>query len=126
MKSEQIKLGENYLAKVTNKLVEVRLDAENPHGGWDATNLATGKKVRTFPNEGHNVTCFAAAELSEAGLRQMLAVWPAIAGTLDYAVATDLNGKVLWKLKYGVLAEFELLDMTGLAVVCRLKMDMDG
>jgi hypothetical protein len=46
MKKEQIKLGGTYLAKVTDKVVPVRLDAENPHGGWDATNLVTNKKVR--------------------------------------------------------------------------------
>ena len=46
MKKDQIKLGGTYLAKVTDKVVLVRLDAENPHGGWDATNLATGKRIR--------------------------------------------------------------------------------
>lgn len=46
MKKDQIKLAGTYLAKVSNQLVPVRLDAVNPHGGWDGTNLATGKKVR--------------------------------------------------------------------------------
>jgi hypothetical protein len=46
MKKNEIQIGGTYLAKVTDKVVSVRLDAENPHGGWDATNLATGKKVR--------------------------------------------------------------------------------
>jgi hypothetical protein len=46
MKKDQVKVGGTYLAKVTDKVVPVRLDAENPHGGWDATNLATNKKVR--------------------------------------------------------------------------------
>ena len=46
MKKDQIRLGGIYLAKVTNKLVPVRLDNESRHGGWDATNLATNKKVR--------------------------------------------------------------------------------
>jgi hypothetical protein len=46
MKKDQIKLGGTYLAKVTDKVVPVRLDAENRHGGWDATNLVTNKKVR--------------------------------------------------------------------------------
>jgi hypothetical protein len=35
-----------YLAKVSNQVVQVRIESENRHGGWDATNLATGKKVR--------------------------------------------------------------------------------
>lgn len=46
MKNSEVTLGGTYLAKVTDKVVSVRLDATNPHGGWDATNLATGKKVR--------------------------------------------------------------------------------
>lgn len=46
MKKEQVKIGGTYLAKVTDKVVPVRLDKENPQGGWDATNLATNKKVR--------------------------------------------------------------------------------
>ena len=46
MKKNEVKIGGVYTAKVTNKVVEVRIDAENRHGGWDATNLATGKKVR--------------------------------------------------------------------------------
>src|SRR5512136_778849 len=46
MKKNEVKIGSVYTAKVTNKVVQVRIDAENRHGGWDATNLATGKKVR--------------------------------------------------------------------------------
>jgi hypothetical protein len=43
---KDVQIGGTYKAKVTDKVVTIRLDAENPHGGWDATNLATGKKVR--------------------------------------------------------------------------------
>lgn len=46
MKKDEVKVGETYLAKVSDKVVPVRLDAENPRGGWDATNMATNKKVR--------------------------------------------------------------------------------
>jgi hypothetical protein len=46
MKKSEVKLGGVYTAKVTNKLVQVRIDAESRYGGWDGTNLATGKKVR--------------------------------------------------------------------------------
>jgi len=46
MKKNEVKIGGVYVAKVTNKLVQVRIDAENRYGGWDATSLATGKKVR--------------------------------------------------------------------------------
>jgi hypothetical protein len=46
MKKADVKIGGEYFATVTNKKVTVRIDAENSSGGWDATNLATGKKVR--------------------------------------------------------------------------------
>src|SRR5579884_1287342 len=46
MKKDEIKVGGTYLAKVSDKVVPVRIDAENAHGGWDATNLLTDKKVR--------------------------------------------------------------------------------
>jgi hypothetical protein len=46
MKKSEVKIGSVYAAKVTNKVVHVQIDAESRHGGWDATNLATGKKVR--------------------------------------------------------------------------------
>ena len=46
MKKDDVKVGQIYLAKVSNKVVRVRIDRESRHGGWDATNLATNKKVR--------------------------------------------------------------------------------
>ena len=46
MKKDSVHLGETYLAKVSGNLVPVRVDAENPHGGWNATNTETGRKVR--------------------------------------------------------------------------------
>ena len=41
-----MRIGGGYQAKVSGRLVNVRIDGENRHGGWDATNLATGKRVR--------------------------------------------------------------------------------
>ncbi len=46
MKKNEVKIGRVYTAKVTNKVVQVRIDAESRYGGWDATNLGTNKKVR--------------------------------------------------------------------------------
>lgn len=46
MKKSEVKIGQTYLAKVSDKVVPVRIDGENARGGWDATNLATNKKVR--------------------------------------------------------------------------------
>ena len=46
MKKNDVKVGGVYAARVSDKVVPVRIDAENPHGGWGATNQVTGKKVR--------------------------------------------------------------------------------
>ena len=46
MKKSEVKIGGVYIAKVTNRLVQVRIDAESRYGGYDALNLRTGKKIR--------------------------------------------------------------------------------
>lgn len=46
MKKEQIKLGHRYAAKISGKIVIVRIDYVSPHGGWMATNQMTNRKVR--------------------------------------------------------------------------------
>jgi hypothetical protein len=45
MKKAEVKIGTSYYANVSGKRCEIRIDAEKPRGGWDATNLATGKKI---------------------------------------------------------------------------------
>jgi hypothetical protein len=45
MKKAEVKIGGKYYANVTGKKVEVQIDSEKPSGGWNATNLATGKKI---------------------------------------------------------------------------------
>ena len=56
-----------------------------------------GRDVGTISTDGHFVLKVAASEMDGAGERQVVSVWPANVGTADYAVATDLKGKVLWK-----------------------------
>ena len=46
MKKNEVKIGGLYVAKVSDRLVEVRIDSTNTHGGWNATNTATGKHIR--------------------------------------------------------------------------------
>jgi hypothetical protein len=46
MKKKDVQLNKTYVAKVSNVLTEVKLDRESPYGGWDATNLKTGRSVR--------------------------------------------------------------------------------
>jgi len=46
MKKADIQIGATYLVKVTGNLVTVKIDRENPRGGWDGTNLKTKRSVR--------------------------------------------------------------------------------
>ena len=46
MKKNEVKVGGEYVAKVSGKLAHVRITGESRYGGWDATNLATKKAVR--------------------------------------------------------------------------------
>ena len=46
MRKDQVTVGGVYVAKISDKLTRVRIDGVSPHGGWDATNLGTNKKVR--------------------------------------------------------------------------------
>lgn len=45
MKKNEVKIGGEYHAKVTNKIVTVRIVRTASNGGWHATNLTTGKAV---------------------------------------------------------------------------------
>ena len=46
MKKDEIKIGQCYEAKVSDRVVSVRIDSANSHGGWNATNTATAKRNR--------------------------------------------------------------------------------
>lgn len=46
MRAAQVKVGATYTAKVSGRVVKVRVDETNPRGGWNATNLETGRPVR--------------------------------------------------------------------------------
>ncbi len=46
MNKSDVKISGVYTARVSDKLTKVRVDGENRHGGWEATNLGTNKKVR--------------------------------------------------------------------------------
>jgi len=45
MKRKDIKIGKHYTVKVGDKLTVVRIDSVNVHGGWDATNVATMRRI---------------------------------------------------------------------------------
>jgi len=54
MRQNEVELGKTYRKMVSGRLTEVRIDSECPttyytgrakHGGWDATNLKTGRSI---------------------------------------------------------------------------------
>ena len=45
MKKTEVKIGGKYYANVSGNRVEIQIDAEKSTGGWNATNLSTGKKI---------------------------------------------------------------------------------
>ena len=46
MKKNEVKVGKVYVVKVSGHLVTVKLTSESPYGGWNGTNLYTGRPVR--------------------------------------------------------------------------------
>jgi len=47
MKKDDVKVGQEYLVKVSDRVVPVRIDAEHASGkGWVGTNIVTGRQVR--------------------------------------------------------------------------------
>lgn len=46
MRKKFVSLGQTYTAKISGRLVPVRLTQECPYGGWYAINEETGREVR--------------------------------------------------------------------------------
>ena len=46
MKKADVKIGETYAAKVSGRIVHVRIDGVSAYGGWNATNLETKRVIR--------------------------------------------------------------------------------
>lgn len=46
MTKRDVQVGARYLAKVSGKLVVVRINGESRFGGWDAINTETWRPVR--------------------------------------------------------------------------------
>jgi hypothetical protein len=125
MKKDEIKVGGTYLAKVSDKVVPVRIDAENAHGGWDATNLLTDKKVRI--KSAQRLRCPANRDGSPQAQPE---VQPPAAGGKRAPKArarkiakTKPNGEAKPK-KLGCLdAAAKLLGETGQAMTCQEMID---
>ena len=46
MTKSQVKIGRYYAAKVGGKLTIVKIKAQSSHGGWEARNIFTNRRVR--------------------------------------------------------------------------------
>lgn len=46
MKKKDVVVGGKYIAKVSGQPTVVRIDSESIYGGWNATNIKTGRSVR--------------------------------------------------------------------------------
>ncbi len=46
MKKADISIGSTYLAKVSGRVVPVKINSVSDYGGWYATNTITGKEIR--------------------------------------------------------------------------------
>lgn len=46
MKKEQVEIGGVYIAKVSGRHQQVRIDYVSTYGGWTATNLSTNRQIR--------------------------------------------------------------------------------
>lgn len=46
MKKSEVAIGSTYIAKVSGRLVPVRIVAESSYGGWDAINVETKRSIR--------------------------------------------------------------------------------
>jgi hypothetical protein len=46
MRKAQVQIGGHYTAKVSERVTVVRIDSESRYGGWNATNVRTGRAVR--------------------------------------------------------------------------------
>jgi hypothetical protein len=46
MLKAQVEVGKVYVMKVSGGLTRVRLDSISQYGGWNGTNLKTGREVR--------------------------------------------------------------------------------
>ena len=45
MKKAEVKIGGKYYANVSGNRTEIQIESEKASGGWNAINLATGKKI---------------------------------------------------------------------------------
>lgn len=46
MKKTEVQAGKTYIVRVSGSLVPVRIIGESAFGGWDGTNLKTGRRIR--------------------------------------------------------------------------------
>jgi len=46
MKKKDVKIGQEYVVRVSGDFVAVKIISESPYGGWDGINMKTNRKIR--------------------------------------------------------------------------------
>jgi hypothetical protein len=46
MLKKDVQAGGIYIARISGTITKVRIDSDSRFGGWDATNIKTGRKIR--------------------------------------------------------------------------------
>jgi hypothetical protein len=93
MKKADVKIGGKYYANVSGSRCEIRIDAEKPRGGWDATNLATGKKIHVKSAQrlhGEVGTRSGRAKVTSEGNVTVVETEPSTVETIGGEVSTEV------------------------------------
>jgi hypothetical protein len=73
MKKVEISIGGLYVAKISERLVIVKIKDESSYGGWDAVNTATGRVVRI--RSAAKLRREFKLDVQKAGEKQAVAIW---------------------------------------------------
>ena len=96
MKKNEVKVGGLYVAKVSDRIVTVRIDSTHSSGGWNATNTATGKRIRIKSAQrlrGAAGSGEKKTETSGATGKTTKAKAPKTTDTIETAVQPDVPGR---------------------------------
>lgn len=83
MKKNEVRIGDVYHAKVTNKRVEVRIDEVKPSGEWSATNMATHKKITIKTADGLTAIPVGNTKVTKTGNVTVVETEPASVETFE-------------------------------------------
>jgi len=86
MKKDDVQIGKTYMAKLSKSVIPVRIDTENPKGGWNVTSMTTGRTQRIASGEQLQREC---TEADLAGFTREVAKKPKRQATRAPQAAPD-------------------------------------